>query len=479
MRGAVVFLALACVVLGLVPGLLFGVLAGLAPWASDAPTTAGLHLPGTGSLPTIGIAIVLVGLTGVVRPRCADAGAPHRRRAGRADRSSAASSNWTSAGFTKPLRLVLEPLLRPEREITVAVEGGVVQSVSYSGRVPHLIDERVYRPIARISLGGARHARRLQSGSIGTYAAYLIALVRRPARRRAARSDRMNAATWASGSRADRRRAPARAAPAGARPALEGAPAGTPRARARSSRTASCAGCGARAPSTSRGPRPSTASRRRSSPPASSSAVLLVPVGRLAPNWGLGHDMLALAGMLALARFAARRRVLGCRERLRADGREPRPDDLGLRRDRPRPGGHRAGADRRDDRPAGDGRRDRRGPAWSNPALALAAAAFAVVVDRRDRPPAGRQPRHPPRADDDPRGPAARVRGPRPRVPAVGGRGPALARARARGAGVPAPPERSVAGARDAAARARRSVRRPGARPSRSSPRCGSCSCRG
>ena len=34
------------------------------------------------------------------------------------------------------------------------------------------------------------------------------------------------------------------------------------------------------------------------------SAVLLVPASRLAPNWGLGHDMLALAGILALARFA-------------------------------------------------------------------------------------------------------------------------------------------------------------------------------
>ena len=33
-------------------------------------------------------------------------------------------------------------------------------------------------------------------------------------------------------------------------------------------------------------------------------AVLLVPASRLAPNWGLGHDLLALAGMLALARFA-------------------------------------------------------------------------------------------------------------------------------------------------------------------------------
>ena len=33
-------------------------------------------------------------------------------------------------------------------------------------------------------------------------------------------------------------------------------------------------------------------------------AVLLVPAAGLAPNWGVGHDALALAGLLALARFA-------------------------------------------------------------------------------------------------------------------------------------------------------------------------------
>jgi formate hydrogenlyase subunit 4 len=33
-------------------------------------------------------------------------------------------------------------------------------------------------------------------------------------------------------------------------------------------------------------------------------AVLLVPVARRAPDWGVGHDLLALAGLLALARFA-------------------------------------------------------------------------------------------------------------------------------------------------------------------------------
>src|SRR5207247_10173231 len=84
---------------------------------------------------------------------------------------------WTSAGFTKPLRLVLEAVLRPEREIAVRSEGGVLQEVAYRGSVPHLIEERMYRPLARVSLVAAARARRLQSGSLGTYVAYLIGLV--------------------------------------------------------------------------------------------------------------------------------------------------------------------------------------------------------------------------------------------------------------------------------------------------------------
>ena len=85
MRSAVAFLALACVVLGLVPGLLFGVLAGLAPWASDAPTTPGCGCPAPARCrrrdrdrarrPR-----------GLVRPP-RGAGAPHRRRAGPAGRT--------------------------------------------------------------------------------------------------------------------------------------------------------------------------------------------------------------------------------------------------------------------------------------------------------------------------------------------------------------------------------------------------------
>jgi hydrogenase-4 component B len=176
MWGSVVFLALACVVLGLAPGLLFGLLVGLAPWSAAAPTHIGLDLPGTGSLPTFGIAVVLVGLTGSL------ALLRGRRRAAPAPTWASGQLvqdrlNWTSAGFTKPLRLVLEAVLRPQREITVRTEGGVVQEVTYRGHVPQLIDDRVYRPTVRLALAAASHARRLQSGSLGMYVVYLIALV--------------------------------------------------------------------------------------------------------------------------------------------------------------------------------------------------------------------------------------------------------------------------------------------------------------
>ena len=176
MRAAVVVLALGCVALGLAPGLLFGRLVALAPWPSTAGTTLSLQLPGTGSLPTLGIALSLVLLTtALVRLRSHRAAAPAPTWA--CGQLVEPALNWTSAGFSKPLRLVLEVVLRPEREIAVRSQAGVTQEVSYSGRVPHLLDERLYRPAVMLGLDAARHARRLQTGRLGTYVAYLIALV--------------------------------------------------------------------------------------------------------------------------------------------------------------------------------------------------------------------------------------------------------------------------------------------------------------
>ena len=176
MRAGVVALALVCVVLGVAPGLLVGRLAALAPWPTAASTGLALSLPGTGSLPTAGIAIALVAVAAVfflLRGRRVAAPAPTWA----CGQLVEPQLNWTSAGFTKPLRLGLETILRPEREIAVEVRGGVVQEVAYSGRVPQLLDERLYRPLVRVALDAARHSRRLQTGRVGTYVAYLIGLV--------------------------------------------------------------------------------------------------------------------------------------------------------------------------------------------------------------------------------------------------------------------------------------------------------------
>ena len=176
MRAGVVALALVCVVLGVAPGLLAGRLAALAPWPTTASTGLALALPGTGSLPTAGLAIALVAVAAfffLLRGRRVAAAAPTWA----CGQLVEPQLRWTSAGFTKPLRLGLEAILRPEREIAVEVRGGVVQEVAYSGRVPQLLDERLYRPVVRVALDAARHSRRLQTGRVGTYVAYLIGLV--------------------------------------------------------------------------------------------------------------------------------------------------------------------------------------------------------------------------------------------------------------------------------------------------------------
>jgi hydrogenase-4 component B len=176
MRAGLVALAVACLALGAAPGILFGRLAELEPWAPDAPSGAGLDLPGTGALPTGGILLVLGGLAALLAlARGTRAAAPAPTWA--CGQLVEPELNWTSAGFTKPLRLALEAVLRPEREIAVRTSAGVVQEVAYTGRVPHLIEERLYRPATGVVLRAASHARRLQSGRLSTYVAYLVGTV--------------------------------------------------------------------------------------------------------------------------------------------------------------------------------------------------------------------------------------------------------------------------------------------------------------
>jgi hydrogenase-4 component B len=178
MRAGMVALAALCVVIGVVPGLVVPTLAGLAPGASNDVLArhAGLEVPGTGSLPALGLAVALLVLSaGLIRARGTRGAAPAPTWA--CGQPVTPALNWTSAGFTKPLRLVLEAVLRPRREVEVVEEGGLVQSIAYSSEVPSLADTVLYEPAIRTGLRGAAFARRLQTGNVRTYALYLLALV--------------------------------------------------------------------------------------------------------------------------------------------------------------------------------------------------------------------------------------------------------------------------------------------------------------
>lgn len=176
MRLAPLCLAGCCVALAAVPGLLLPALVKLAPGAPVMAAHPGLEIPGTGSLPAPWLLLGIVVLTAVAwRLRGERRAAPVPAWA--CGQRVEPALRWTSAGFTKPLVLVLQALLRPQREVEVTRGGGLVGSVFYRGEVPHRFDTHLYRPLRAWALAVAATVRRIQSGSVRAYAAYLLALV--------------------------------------------------------------------------------------------------------------------------------------------------------------------------------------------------------------------------------------------------------------------------------------------------------------
>jgi hydrogenase-4 component B len=176
LQAPLVALAALCVALGLIPGLLLPALVELAPGAVTVPASLGLDLPGTGSLPAPALALALVAATALlVRARGARRAAPAPTWA--CGQAVTPALNWTSAGFTKPLRLVFEPLLRPRRTLELTRSRGVVQAIRYRRELGSPAERLLYRPTIATALRAAAFARRLQTGNVRTYAAYLLGLV--------------------------------------------------------------------------------------------------------------------------------------------------------------------------------------------------------------------------------------------------------------------------------------------------------------
>jgi hydrogenase-4 component B len=177
-RAALTLSAGLCVALAATAGLLVPALVHLAPGHPRPDAGAGITVPGSGGLPALALVMGVVALTALVRRLTGAVARSQPAPAWASGQPIEPSLAWTSAGFTKPLRLVLEALLRPRREFGIAEgAGGAVARISYHAEVPHLFDSLLYGPAHRAAQRGAAFARRLQSGSLRTYVAYLLVLV--------------------------------------------------------------------------------------------------------------------------------------------------------------------------------------------------------------------------------------------------------------------------------------------------------------
>ena len=172
-------LAGACVVLGLAPGLLFGPLVGLAPWPAARADPAGLELPGTGlaaddrdrgrrSSRSTGALALLRG---------------NAKRGSGADLGLAASSSRAGASLDERRLHQAAAARARDGAAPAAGDHGSQRGRRRAGGLllrPRPAPDRGTPLPSRwlVSLlAAAAQARRLQSGSLGTYVGYLIGLV--------------------------------------------------------------------------------------------------------------------------------------------------------------------------------------------------------------------------------------------------------------------------------------------------------------
>ena len=146
MRLAVGALALACVVLGVIPGVLAGPLAGLAPWPSDDTPSAAVDVPWNDALPAPGIASCCSSASALLFAHAGQADGQRRADVGlRASRRAAslpgrARGSRSRCGSCSRSCCVLSGRSPPR------AQGGVLQEVRYEGHVPHLFDSHALPP---------------------------------------------------------------------------------------------------------------------------------------------------------------------------------------------------------------------------------------------------------------------------------------------------------------------------------------------
>ena len=185
MVAGMALLAVPCVVLGVIPGVVMPLLARAAGTALGGPppdpVRAGTGLGLAGSTDVIEPALLALLLAAGLALAWALARIRTRARARRAEawgcgrELQTARMQYTATSFAEPLQRVFEDVLRPDRDLDVshlAESRYFEDALRYQTRIDDAVERGWYRPLISLAGRWGEVARRAQNGSMHRYLAY-------------------------------------------------------------------------------------------------------------------------------------------------------------------------------------------------------------------------------------------------------------------------------------------------------------------
>ncbi len=182
-------LALGCVVLGIFPGIALSALNPLSASLLGASMTNEVSLvgptmilsasPSTSIAPALMLAL-LAGFAGLPIVAGILMGGKLRTRIAKTwvcgIETLRPRMQYTATGFSKPIRLIFSSIYRARHEIEISedVSPYFKTEIRYEVTMEHIFEEKLYKPAMRGILSVARFGRRIQTGHIQSYLAYIF-----------------------------------------------------------------------------------------------------------------------------------------------------------------------------------------------------------------------------------------------------------------------------------------------------------------
>jgi hydrogenase-4 component B len=186
---AMAFLAVACIFLGMMPGLVVAVLNPVAsmvlkhqnplPAITGWGSTTIAESTGGGVSPAV-VAILLGGCILIPIVLGALIGGRLRKRNAMiwacGMKSVRPRMQYSATGFSKPIRMIFSSLYHATHEIETTDEPALYfkRQIRYELRTESIFEKYLYEPLIRITITGARVFRKIQTGHIQSYLAYIF-----------------------------------------------------------------------------------------------------------------------------------------------------------------------------------------------------------------------------------------------------------------------------------------------------------------